>query len=133
MTLHTLLVHLYEVYKCIQGRCGQAGEPSFNLNATHAPLRNLLPNQCVLLANERLLEVSGGNLWLDALYFRYPEAAEAGVSGTRFVDVYRSDTDVFMTSVTFQGNGDGDEDCGVCAMSVFEGANVYAEGAKHSV
>ena len=35
----------------------------------HAPLRDLLPGQCLLLADDRLTSV-GGQLWLDGLYVR---------------------------------------------------------------
>ena len=39
-------------------------------------------------------------------------------------------TEVWMTEVTLQGNGDGERDCDDCSLRVFTEAAVYAEGAR---
>ena len=52
----------------MQGNCGDVA-PSFTPPTGHAPLRDLLPGQCLLLADGNLMWVEG-QLWLDGLYVR---------------------------------------------------------------
>ena len=58
----------------MQGNCGDVA-PSFTPPTGHAPLRDLLPGQCLLLADHDLMWV-GGQLWLDNLYVRLTSPRE---------------------------------------------------------
>jgi hypothetical protein len=104
---------------CVQGNCASVDPPSASFPSGHAPLRSLLPNQCLLLADHHLQAVLGGKLWLDSLYVR----RTTQVTGSVFslLQVLGSDAEMWMTGVTLQGNGDG--------MNVEDQARVYAEGA----
>ena len=91
----------------------------------HAPLRDLLPGQCLLLADENLMWVVQGQLWLDGLYVRLTSPRD----GRDFYVFLFADSpaEVWMTGVTLQGNGDGERDCSDCG--VISRGHVYAEGA----
>ena len=52
----------------MQGNCGDVA-PSFTPPTGHALLRDLLPGQCLLLADDNLMWVNR-QLWLDGLYVR---------------------------------------------------------------
>jgi hypothetical protein len=112
----------------MQGNCYSVETPSASFPSGHAPLRPLLPNQCLLLADEDLLNVRAGNLWLDSLYVRLTTPRDAGGVFYGFIQV-GFEAAVWMTGVTLQGNGDGVEDCWACGLIFWAKARVYAEGA----
>lgn len=108
----------------VQGNCAGAA-PSFKLPPSHAPLRPLLTGQCLLLADEQVLS-AGSRLWLDGLYFRLTSPRHRLFS--QLIVTHGAGTEVWMTNVTLQGNGDGQQDCYICGVGVASNAAVYAEG-----
>lgn len=110
----------------VQGNCQELDAPSFPVPPTHAPLRPLAQRQCVLLADEQLMRVDDGQLWLDRLYIRLSNPRDAGEFDS-FLKI-REDANLWMTTVTLQGNGDGVLDCFECGLSVVYGAQVFGHG-----
>ena len=121
----------------------------FNLKG--APLLPLRPRQCLVIVSssstERTKDLT--SLWLDGLYFRYrpePESAkhdgdkDGGASeldewsgeGYYYDDELRAglvivDSELFLTGVTFQSDGDQVQDCTTCGLTAT--GHLYAEGA----
>ena len=91
----------------------------------HVPLRSVLPGQCLLLADHNLMDVPG-SLWLDGLYVRL--TSPRGVIYLSLISsMSGTETQLWMTGVTLQGNGDGVFDCWVCGMLVT--GSLHANGA----
>ena len=95
----------------MQGNCGDVA-PSFTPPTGHAPLRELLPGQCLLLADDNSMLV-GGQLWLDGLYVRLTSPRDGKFS--RFL-LSTDNAVLWMTGVTLQGNGSGKRDCIYCGV-----------------
>lgn len=110
----------------MQGNCGGLFHAAPGIEG--APLRPLLPHQCVLLADENLITVDESSLWLDNVYIRL--TAPRNISFNHFIDVRGSSSKLWMSSVTVQGRGaiDGDKDCNACGLAVSSSASVSAEG-----
>lgn len=113
----------------MQGNCTGVAPPYPNLDLSHAPLRPLLPRQCLLLADDRLMEVDSSKLWLDGLYVRLTTPRDTSGVFDGFILVSGSGAEVWMTGVTLQGNGDKVRDCDDCGLRGSIDAAVYAEGA----
>lgn len=118
----------------IQGNClGQ--DPIVSIPDTHAPLRPLLPGQCVLLVDTAVLLVVNSSAWLDNVYIRLTERRtpfEEDLLATRqdvHVRVEGSLAELWMTNTTLQGNGAGVQQCEACAIDAGDQAMIYAEGA----
>ena len=99
---------------------------------TSAPLvrnqgRSLGSTSCLLLADDNLMEVSGG-LVLHSLHVRL--GVPRSGSFKAFIHVKKKAAKLWMMGVTLQGNGNGVQDCIDCGMSVYIGAYVYAEGGS---
>lgn len=105
----------------LQGNCSH--EPT----AEQLPLYNgaqseWKPGQCVILTDVELVELEL-QLWLDNLYIRHVTTPR-----TDTVSVLWCVTEMcqmWMTSVTIQGDGDGDPSSGALWVT---GGLVYAEG-----
>ena len=117
----------------MQGNCGDM-HPNFTPAPGTAPLRSLLPGQCLLLADNTLLNVVGST-WLHGLYVRLTilETGEFNslILGepdpTAFTQNSVTGPRLWMTEVTLQGNGDGVRDCHACGL--FFWGLVFAQGA----
>jgi hypothetical protein len=109
----------------MQGNCNSEAEFG-TVPLKHAPLRRLLPRQCLILANHNVLEVWDSQLWLDSLYFRLTNPQKG--SFDQFVIVKGPIAEVWMTSVTLQGNGDFVQDCVDCGFTVLNGGKLFAGG-----
>lgn len=85
-----------------QGNCESEVPESLKrkIPSSHAPLRPLLPYQCLLLADEQLLMLDATRLWLDGVYVRLTEPRNATFGG--FVELWGSSTKLWMTGVTLQ-------------------------------
>lgn len=114
----------------MQGNCEGLAPPSPYLDPSHVPLRPLLPRQCLLLADDDLLIVYSSQVWLDGLYVRLttPRDTETGLFGS-FISLGTNESQVWMTDVTLQGNGNGMRVCDECALSVWLEGSAYAQGA----
>ena len=89
----------------------------------HTPLRGLLPGQCLLLVDHLLMWMDD-RMWLDNLYVRLASPRYNEFGG--FVTGGNA-SELWMTGVTLQGNGDGVQDCDDCAL--FSTGLLYAYGA----
>lgn len=89
-----------------------------------APLVSPLPGQCVLFTDVNLL-TSDQNLWLDNLYIRHHSTARTDTG--HVVGCYSKDCNLWMTSVTLQGDGVSDPWAQASGMAIVAG-QVYAEG-----
>jgi hypothetical protein len=86
-----------------------------------APLKPLLPGQCLLFTDGHLFSVEEGDLWLDFLYIRLkrslrdvsPSLVYVGFSGW-----------LWLTGVTLQGDGKDDKECFGLEIE----SQAYAEG-----
>ena len=95
-------------YACMQGSCGNVPAPTegeLGLEASSAPLRPLLPGQCLLLVDTFFMRAYKKKepLWLDGLYVRWgaPRNATLKLRGIAVNQAL-----VWMTNVTMQGNGE---------------------------
>lgn len=119
----------------MQGNCVGVDKPLYIPPSSHAPLLPILPYQCLILVDGDLGRVWGVELWLDGLYFRLttPREIAGEKDGFNFnnylINLQGDTTELWMTNVTLQGNGDGVQDCDDCALSLHKGVAVYAEGA----
>lgn len=77
-----------------------------------APLRDLQPGQCLLLAAYNLMTVMD-RLWLDALRVRLTSLRDDELQQLL---ASAPGSELWMTKVTLQGNGDGECDCGSCGV-----------------
>lgn len=112
---------------CTQGNCttvptlGSLGYDESSL----LPLRTLKSGQCVMLSMHALFSVSGIPMWLDSVYLRMlpsPGSYLPPILST-------SDTSLWMTNVSLQGDGDGVKDCPVCGFIASDQSDVFAKGA----
>jgi hypothetical protein len=111
----------------MQGNCAAAPPSAASLGLSGAALLPLLPYQCLLIADMDLLyAVSTSQLWLDGLYVRYRRTACVD----EFYEFLKTESKMWMTAVTLQGDGDGVDDCDTCG--VCSGGQVYAEGAMRA-
>jgi hypothetical protein len=111
----------------MQGNCAAAPPSAAPLGLSGAALLPLLPYQCLLIADMDLLYAeSPSQLWLDGLYVRYRRTARVD----EFYNYLKTESKMWMTAVTLQGDGDGVDDCKTCG--VWSTGQVYAEGACHS-
>ena len=78
--------------------------------------------QCLLRADDKPMSVTE-NLWLDRLYIRLTSPKNGFM--LEFVCADNS-SELWMTEVTFQGNGDGEHDCVSCRLR--SDGLVYAKG-----
>jgi hypothetical protein len=113
----------------MQGNCAGAPPSAASLGLSGAPLLPLLPYQCLLISDMRLLGLGfSSQLWLDGLYVRYRRMGryppdDFGYHTEEFITIWAS---LWMTAVTLQGDGDGIFECQSCGLFTF--GNVYAEG-----
>ena len=94
------------------------------MKLTGAPITQVRPGQCVIVTDLLLLAVRQ-NLWMDNLYIRHhttdrTDSTSAVWSGSK-------DCNLWMTSITIQGDGVGDPHLGALALV---GGQLYAEGMK---
>lgn len=88
----------------MQGNCPDDA-PLPTMPASEAPLRPLLPNQCVLTTDYDVMEVAGSMiLWLDALYIRATSVQWAPFNTLIKVtpDGQTSNGGLWMSNVTLQ-------------------------------
>lgn len=98
---------------------------------TGAPLRELLPDQCLLIADKPFLKQNIGRLWLDNVYIRIePSKRTPGTMSA--LDAADSGGEMWVTRTTIQGDGavaevvDEEEQLGLKGLS--SPAQVYAHG-----
>jgi hypothetical protein len=117
------------IHACMQGKCSTGAKATPEV--TGAPLRELLPGQCLLIADRQLLELHFGRLWLDNVYIRLqpPEATQ----GTLSAVVAADGGEMWVTRTTIQGDGSTDTQAdeeqptfGVTALA--STARLYAHG-----
>lgn len=88
---------------CMQGNCnsevqfGKVGK----WNPDDAPMRELLPRQCLVVADHNVLKVLDSKLWIDQIYFRTASPARNGYFD-QIILVEGTLAEVWMTTVTFQ-------------------------------
>ena len=91
----------------------------------------MLPRQCLLHGGNAVVYTSDSKLWLDGLYFRMVEEhreEEAHEEYLRSIArvIHSARSDVWMTGVTLQANGDIMRD--ITGQTIAVGG-LYAEGA----
>lgn len=102
----------------MQGNCTDTA-PTFKPPSGEAPLRPLLPGQCLLLTNIELQ--AEANLWLDGLYFRITTHTTL----FRYIGTVQG-AELWLTRVTLQGNGDGFHN--MTALQLAQRSSAYVEG-----
>ena len=107
----------------MQGNCGDIA-PSFTPPTGHAPLRDMMPGQCLLLADSPFIQLPQSQLWLDGLHVRLTSPRGADFTSLVWTG---SNAELWMTGVTLQGNGDGVRDCWHCGFS--GSGMLHAEGS----
>lgn len=115
---------------CVKGNCAGVDTPALSLPTSHAPLRPLLPCQCLRMTNTNVLYVreNGRKEWQDGHNFRLTSPRLlANISYFSAFIIIEQGVDMWMTGVTLQGNGDGSLTCGICRMYV-ESGSAYVEG-----
>jgi hypothetical protein len=129
LTFHTIRTQKLP----LQGEC--ASEPSAELLTVptgSADILTLKPKQCLLLASEDVFSLITSSIWLDNLYVRVIDPSDGAERKDWFPAIVaikpaissQNNSDLYMTNVTFQGDGLGPT-VGLGAA----GANVYVQGA----
>lgn len=122
------LLRIKRTRRSIQGNC--VDEPSEEKLGLTGPGLDRSPGQCVIASDTTLIWLEN-SLWLDNLYIRYS-------ASTAFEDDYYNDIlecsspdcNLWLTSVTMQGDGPGDKTAG--AIWAKE-SQVYAEGESYQI
>lgn len=105
----------------MQGNC--TSDPTTALkNASRLSLTNVRQGSCVIVTDVRFLEVYQ-NLWLDSLHFSHVNTRRTDTSAVLWCGSQACN--LWITNVTFQGQGRNDPPNGALAVS---GGQVYAEG-----
>lgn len=117
---HTEHAHAFYM-AAVQGNC--TSEPSNTaLGISGSPLAERKANQCIIVTDIQLGRIAQ-NLWMDNLYFRHQYTArEPHLSIFRCIF---TQCNLWMTDVTFQGNGVQDPEHGAL---VVEGSQLYGQG-----
>jgi hypothetical protein len=110
----------------LQGNCAKRPTAAeLGLSPRHKALRNVKPQQCVLIVNRSVLKVVATDVWVDNLYFRVLESP-GGIADT----AVRASQGalLWMTNLTIQGSGDTVKDCTVCGLLASRQARIFADG-----
>ena len=114
----------------LQGSCSEGAPPAEELvgflPSLSAPLRHMLPGQCLLWSDAGLLAAQNSSLWLQGLYVRMLEARD-GVTQSLLL-TNGTTARMWLNDVRLQGNGDGAADCEDCGLVTAQGAGMLAEG-----
>jgi hypothetical protein len=103
------------------------------LEDAHAPLRSMSPQQCLLRMTSGFVYLFHQHLWMDNFYLRLHKSAqqqspEDSEESPKIASMlYTVDSHTWLTNVTMQGDGDGDEDCFYCGFMA-EGGHTHIEG-----
>lgn len=106
----------------MQGNC-RAGVTAESLGLSGA-LVPRLPGQCVIITDTTLLS-ERQNLWIDSLYIRFKKTDRSDDRVESVVKCIGEECNMWMTSVTVQGDGDTDPKFGGVLVS---GGQLYAQG-----
>ena len=112
---------------CMQGNCSTSppDEDTLGLPPAAARLRPFLPGQCLILTDKNTFYVANQALWLHNVYVRVRLSTRELFD--ELVQVWYTDSQLWVTNSTFQGDGNGAQDCDVCGIHN-SGAALYVEG-----
>lgn len=108
---------------CMQGNCSQEVSTTV-LGLSGSPLLDRLPGQCVIVTDVHLVSVKQ-NFWMHGLYIRHHRTARTQTDNV-VVWCGTEDCNLWLTSVTVQGDGTDDPSRGGLEVN---GGQLYAEGA----
>jgi hypothetical protein len=108
----------------MQGNCS-AAPSAVALGLSGPVLLARKPGQCVVVTDTPLTLVEQ-NLWMDNLYIRQKTTNNTGTTHPQLVGCYRYVCNLWLTSVTFQGDSSAFPSHGGVIVS---GGQLYAEGA----
>ena len=119
----------------MQGNCLAAAAPEFVPISDAAPLRPMLPGQCLVVADHDVIVMKNAKIWVDNLFVRLAHDTDTAVGGLQsdvdnFMWLQGDTMQLFMTNVTLQGSGMGIKDLNNVVHVESESA-VYLEGTLH--
>lgn len=138
MASHQFLIAFHTPGWCVQGNCTDAPTPPEGvllLPDYKAPLRKMVPQQCLIALDKSFVKVVSQSLWLDSLYLRLHKLEDEDSRDYIGPLVRTDESDIWMMNVTLQGDGDGIADCIICGLEARRGS-MYAEGMcadRHTV
>ena len=112
----------------MQGNCTGAGDPTFTIAGV--PLVPRKPGQCVLLADNDLLTLGPGRLWVHNLYIRH-KATQRDLSVSLMYTRSDMGGQLWMTGCTLQGTGSYDSTFGADGLWMHSQAYVEGTARRH--
>ena len=100
-------------------------EDALGLPPAAARLRPLLPGQCLIVTDGDTIYMNGGGLWLDNVYMRLRRSTREQFA--EFIQVATS-SQLWIANSTFQGDGNGVQDCDACGIRAGSTGGLYVEG-----